>query len=140
MNGKDAVRADFDLDTGKLRAQTAIDTGKPFFYVVEANASRDRLVVADNQDRVLVYSLDGQQKGIIAGHWPKVSSISDLLTVRTERGELDLYDLANAQERTAYDFDSPVAFDGFSADGKRLVVLSSDQVIYVLNPMAKHGG
>ncbi len=129
----------FDLDTGKLRAEMTLDTGKHSFQVMSAIATSDRLVIADNQDRVLVYSLDGQQKGIIAGHSPEASSNSDLLTVRTERGELNLYDLANVQKRTAYDFDSPVAFDGFSADGKRLVVLSSDQVIYVLDPMAKHG-
>jgi WD40 repeat protein len=117
-----------------------LDTGKHSFQIMAAMATPDRLIVADNQNRVLVYSLDGQEKGTVMGHSPEVSSMSDLLTVRTERGELELYDLSNVQKRTSYDFDSPVACDGFSEDGKRLVVLTSDQVIYVLDPAAKRAG
>ena len=127
----------FDLDSGKLRAEMTLDTGKHSFQVMGAIATSDRLVVADNQHRVLVYSLDGQEQGTIMGHSPEVSSSSDLVTVRTERGELELYDLTSVKKRTTYDFDSLVAFNRFSADGKRLVVLTSDQVVYVLDPVAK---
>jgi WD40 repeat protein len=127
----------FDLDSGKLRAEMTINSGKHSFQISAAMATADCLVIADNQNRVLVYSFEGEPKGTIAGHSPEVSSKSDLLTVRTEPGELELYDLANAKQRTAYDFDSPVACNGFSADGKRFVVLTSDQVIYVLDPTAK---
>ena len=126
-----------DLDTGKLRTEMTLDTGKHSFQIMAAIATSDRLIVADNQNRVLVYSFDGQEKGTVMGHSPEVSSGSDLLTVRTERGELELYDLSNVQKRSSYDFESPVAFDGFSQDGKRLVVLTSDQVIYVLDPAAR---
>lgn len=122
-----------DLDTGKLRAEMTLDTGKHSFQIVAAIATADRLVIADNQNRVLVYSLDGEQKGIVPGHAPEVSSGSDLLTVRTQADQLELYDLANVQKRTAYDFGSPVACAGFNANGTRLVVLTSDQVIYVLD-------
>ncbi|MGO9306339.1 MAG: hypothetical protein ACLP3R_21995, partial [Candidatus Korobacteraceae bacterium] len=97
----------------------------------------DRLVAADDQNRVLVYSFDGRLKGTIAGHSPEISAKGDLLTVRTERGELELYDLANVQKRATYDFSSRVAFNGFSADGKRLLVLTSDQVVYTLEATAK---
>jgi WD40 repeat protein len=126
----------FDLPTGKLRAQVPIDTGKNSFVVRDAISAADRLVLADNHDRVLVYSFDGQLKGTITGHYPEVSAKSGLLTVRTERGELELYDLASMQKRATYDFSSRVAFNGFSGDGKRLLVLTADQVVYVLDPAA----
>ncbi len=126
-----------DLDTGETRAQLAFDTGNHSFQVVEAIGSLDRLVAADDQNRVLVYSFDGRLKGTIAGHSPEISAKGDLLTVRTERGELELYDLANVQKRATYDFSSRVAFNGFSADGKRLLVLTSDQVVYTLEATAK---
>ncbi len=100
-------------------------------------ATADRLVIADNQNRVLVYGFDGQAKGTIAGHSPEVSPQSDLLTVRTEQGELELYDLSNVQKRATYDFKSRVAFNGFSGDGKRLLALTADQVVYVLDTSAK---
>lgn len=129
----------FDLDSGKLRAQLALDTGKHSFQVVEATATADRLIIADNQNRVLVYSFDGQLKGTITGHSPEIAAKADLATVRTERGELELYDLATMQKRTTYDFSSRVAFNGFSEDGKRLLVLTADQVVYVLDPSAADG-
>jgi len=123
-----------DLDTGRTRAQLTFDTGNHSFQVIEAIASSDRLVVADNQNRVLVYGFDGQLKGTITGHSPEISAKADLLAVQTERGELELYDLANFQKRATYDFNSRVAFNGFSADGTRLLVLTSDQVVYTLDP------
>ena len=124
----------FELSTGKLRAEMAFDTGKHSFQVVQAIASTDRLVIADDQNRVLVYSLDGQLKGTISGHAPEVSPAADLMAVKTESGELELYDLADMQKRDTYDFKSRVAFDGFSGDGKRLLVLTADQVVYTLDP------
>ncbi len=129
----------FDLSTGQLRQDVAVDTGKYSFWVRTATATTDRLIIVDNQNRVLVYSFDGQLKGTIAGHSPEVSAKADLLTVRTESGELELYDLSNLQKRATYDFGTRVAFNGFSDDGKRLLVLTADQVVYWLDPAAKEG-
>jgi len=89
------------------------------------------------QKRVLVYSFDGQLKGTIAGHNPRVSASADLVTVHTESGELELYDLIQLTKRATYDFQSRVAFNGFSADGKRLLVLTSDQTVLILDTAAK---
>ena len=118
-----------DLDNGKVRAEMAFDTGKHSFQVVEATATQDRLIVADNQRRVLVYSFDGQLKGMIAGRAPEVSTSADLLTVKAEAGQLELYSLSDLQRRNTYEFPSRIAFNGFSRDGKRLLVLTADQVV-----------
>ena len=123
----------FNLETGKLRAQMAIDTGKNSFSIRDPIATGDRLVLADSQHRVLVYSLAGEQKGVIAGNHPEVSSEADLMTVHTERNHLELYDLATLQPRAVYDFTMPVVFNGFSGDGKRMLVLTSDQVVYTFD-------
>ncbi len=127
----------FDLDTGKLRVEFGFDTGRHSFQAVEAIATADRVVMADDQKRVLVYSFDGQLKGTIAGHNPKVSASADLVTVHTENGELELYDLSQVTKRATYDFQSRVAFNGFSADGTRLLVLTSDQTVFILDTAAK---
>jgi len=66
-----------------------------------------------------------------------VSPKADLLTVRTGTGELELYDLAGLRKQCTYDFGSRVAFNAFSGDGKRLLVLTSDQTVYTINPAAK---
>jgi len=130
----------FDLDSGKQRAELAVDTGKRSFRILQAIATADRLALAtdtEEQKRVLVYTLDGELKTTITGHALELAAKTDLLTVKTERGELELYDLSTAQKRATYSFNSAVAFDGFSGDGKRLLVLTSDQVVYVLDPSAK---
>jgi hypothetical protein len=123
-----------DLDTGTVRADLVISTGKESFRVKRGVASRDRLIVADNQNRVLVYSFDGQLVGTVAGHSPEISAKADRMTVRTESGKLELYDLRTVQLRNTFDFGCRVSFNGFSADGSRLLVLTADQVVYTLNP------
>jgi WD40 repeat protein len=126
-----------DLDAGKVRSQMTFDTGKHSFQLAAAMATKDRLVVADDQNRVLIYAFDGELKGTIVGHAPEISAKADLLTVKTESGELELYDLANMRKRNTYDFPNRVAFNAFSEDGNRLLVLTGDQVVYVLDPAGK---
>jgi WD40 repeat protein len=126
----------FDLSSGKLRSEFAFDTGKHSFQIEQAMATRDRVIITDDQGRVLVYSPDGQLKGTIAGSAPELSISADLMTVHTESGELELYDLATMQKRNAYAFPSDIAVNAFSGDGKRLLVLTADQTVYMLDPAA----
>jgi hypothetical protein len=42
--------------------------------------------------------------------------------------------LVEVRKRATYDFSNRVAFNAFSGDGKRLLVLTSDQVVYMLDP------
>jgi hypothetical protein len=46
---------------------------------------------------------------------------------------LALYDLASMEFRREYSFSSPVAFNQFSQDGKRLLVLTANQAAYQLD-------
>lgn len=107
--------------------------------MVAAIASNDRLAIADNQNRVLVYSLDGQQKGTITGRAAEVAPKADLITVRVDNDTIELYDLASLQKRASYAFNNRVSFNGFNGDGTRLLVLTADQQVYILNPNAVDG-
>jgi len=128
-----------DLDSGRLRFKIAIDTGKNSISVADMNAAGDRLVLADNKNRLLVYGLDGQLKGTVLGTRPAISSAANLMTARTQSGELTLYDLQTLQTCAVYNFDSRVAFSGFSGDGKRLLVMTANQAVYLLDTTAKVG-
>ncbi len=123
----------FDLDTGKAKGDVFIDTGKGSFYPIQAQAIGNSLIVSDNKKRVLVYSMSGQIEGTIAGHSPVVSLPSQLMTVLTERRALELYELPSLKRRCIYEFNHPVSFSQFSEDGKRLLVLTSDQAVYTLD-------
>lgn len=125
-----------DLDTGKRRGSMAVDTGKNSFHPHDITAAGDRLVLADDKNRVLVYSLAGQQQATIVGIYPEIAPKSQLLSVRTDRSVLTLYELSTLKQRAVYDFGARIAFNGFSADGKRLLVLTADQTVYVLDTTA----
>jgi len=123
----------FDLDTGMLKGSVFIDTGKNSFLPTHAEAIGNSLIVSDNKNRVIVYSMSGQGQGTIAGHRPVVSLRSQLMTLVTASRTLELYDLPSLKRRCVYEFKKPVSLAEFSQDGTRLLVLTSDQVVYTLN-------
>jgi tricorn protease-like protein len=119
-----------DLSSGKTIAKITIDTGKESFEIEQAMASDDSLVVADNYNRALVYSFTGEQKGVLFGTHVAICAQSHLLSLRTDRGEMAIYDLRSLEQRTVYDFASRIAFSG---DGKRLLVLTAEQTVYIFD-------
>jgi hypothetical protein len=44
-----------------------------------------------------------------------------------------IYDLRSLEQRTVYDFASRIAFSAFSGDGKRLLVLTAEQTVYIFD-------
>jgi WD40 repeat protein len=128
-----------DLDSGKQRFAMAIDTGKGSFRISDMIATPDRLVVADSNNRLLVFSSKGTPIGTVIGSHPQVSLTGNLMTARTQTGELTLYDLQTLHPRAVHNFDSRVAYSAFSAGGKRLLVLSANQTIYLLDTAANEG-
>ncbi|HEY0170083.1 MAG TPA: M48 family metalloprotease [Pyrinomonadaceae bacterium] len=127
-----------DARTGKAAGALLVETGKGSFRIEDMFAAGDWLVVSDTSNRVLLYSLGaGEQRGKFFGRAPAVSKSAGLLSVETERGQLTLFDLSTGERRDRYDFSSPVSLAHFSDDGKRLLVLTADQTVYVLDLAAK---
>ena len=123
-----------DARTGKPYGSLLVETGKGSFRIADAFAAGDWLVVADTSNRVLLYSVStGEQKGKFFGRAPAVSKAAGLLAVETERGQLTVYDLASGERRDQFTFGGPVSLAHFSADGRRLFVLTADQTAYVLD-------
>jgi len=123
-----------DLRTGKPLGQLMIETGKGSFRVKEVFTAGDWVILADNENRVVVYSLaDGHQAGKVFGKRPSVSVASNLLCVETEESVLAVYDLATFEKREQFTFASPVSLTRFSADGKRLFVLTANQTMHHLD-------
>jgi WD40 repeat protein len=127
-----------DARTGKPAGTLLVETGKGSFRITDMFAAGDYLVVSDTSNRVLLYSLStGEQKGKYFGRAPSISKAAGLLSVETERGQLTLFDLSTGERRDRFDFSAPVSLAHFSDDGKRLLVLTADQTVYVLDLAAK---
>jgi len=125
---------DVDARTGMASGAVLVDTNKRSFTITSALAAGDWLILTDNSNRVLVYSISsGEEKGHIFGHSPVVSLATGMLEVENEPGQLILYDLATMNRRDAYTFSDRVVLSQFSADGKRLFVLTAGQVTYLLD-------
>lgn len=122
---------------GKLVGEFAIDTGQGSFSVREALPAGKWVVVADNNNRALVYSLDGRLTGRFFGANPSVSS--EALALTAQSGTLEVYDLATLAKRGELVFGTPLAFYQFVDNGSRLFAVTEDQTAYLLDiSQAKH--
>ena len=129
-----------DAQTGRTTGKLLVETGKGSFRIADVFVAGEWLVIADTENRVLVYALkDGEQKGKFFGNRPAVSKASNLLSVENESGQLTVYDLSTMERRDQFTFSGPVSLTQFSPDGRRLFVLTANQTAYVLNlaPAAK---
>jgi WD40 repeat protein len=123
-----------DAHTGKYLGGVIIDTNKGSFFAEIAFAAGNSVVIGDNENRILIYSLaTGQQTGAGFGHSAIVSPVSGLVAVENEAGQILLCDLATMEKRDEFRFNSPVSMKRFSDDGKRLFVLTAAQTAYVID-------
>jgi WD40 repeat protein len=123
-----------DAQTGRTTGKLLVETGKGSFRIADVFVAGEWLVIADTENRVLVYALKGgEQKGKFFGNRPAVSKTSNLLSVENESGQLTVYDLSTMERRDQFTFSGPVSLTQFSPDGKRLFVLTASQTAYVLN-------
>lgn len=117
-------------ELGKL----VIETGKGSFRLEQVYASGDLVLVADSENRILLYSLKtGEQKGRVFGDYGTVSPNGKLLCVTNESGKLNIYDLTTMQSIEQFVFTSSVTLAEFSEDGKKLIVLTSNQTAHVFD-------
>jgi len=123
-----------DMKTNNLTGKLVVKTGKGSIRVREFLAGGDWAVIGVRGDRVLTYSFrSGTEVGHVFGTDPKLSIASNQLAVTSANGDIQIYDLASTTLKHQYKFPIPVAFKQFSADGKRLFVLTRDQTVFVLD-------
>jgi WD40 repeat protein len=119
-----------DLPTGKRVAGMIVDTGKGSFKIVSGYAAGKWVGIADTDGRIRIYELpNGEQKGVVFGGRFALSPTAGLLSVENQPGEIDLYRLPSLEKQGQLIFSSPIAMQAFSEDGKRLCVLTQDQIV-----------
>jgi WD40 repeat protein len=126
-----------DPASGNLRGQLLIDTGKGSFRVTRTFAEGDWILVADGENRTRVYSLStGEQKAILFGTFSTVSTAAGILLIENESGQIDVYDLKSLEKRNQLTFSYHISAWAFSADGKRLFILTANQTAYIFDTQA----
>lgn len=116
---------------GKLRAEFAVDTGNRSFTIHRVFPAGNWMVIEDNKNRSLVYSLGGKLIGRAFGSRPAVSS-DGKLALETQPGTLEIYSLDSVAERETFSFGAPLAFYEFVENGSELFAVTADQAAYLL--------
>ncbi|MBZ5548774.1 MAG: M48 family metalloprotease [Acidobacteriia bacterium] len=123
-----------DLRTNALLGKLLVKTNKGSVHILDFSAAGDWAVVGVRGNRVLTYSFrSGSEVGHVFGTDPLLSAAARQFAVTAANGDVQTYDLATTTLQRQYKFPTPVAFKQFSADGKRLFVLTRDQTAYVLD-------
>jgi WD40 repeat protein len=119
---------------GTALSGVVIHTGKYSFTPEHADAVGDSLIVTDNRNRVLVYSLaSGEVRQRLFGSQPRLSPDGERLCLANGRGQLALYDLRSLKQTAEFSLAAPVSSHEFSGDGKKMLVLTDDQTVVVLD-------
>jgi WD40 repeat protein len=126
-----------ELRTGNVLGKLLVDTGKGSFRLRGAQAAGDWVLLPDNENRTLVYSLStGEKKATLFGSRSVISTAAGLLAIENESGQLDIYALQGFEKSTQLNFSSNISVVTFSEAGDRLFVLTSDQTAYILDSTA----
>lgn len=123
-----------DAQTGKTSGGVLAQIDSPPEEFDSAFSEGDWLVLAKDGQRVFVFSISsGQQILKLFGWRPTINAATTTLCLSTLTNRLTTYDLKTGEKLRNYDFKSGVAFAHFSPDGQRLLVLTEDQLVYVLD-------
>ena len=123
-----------DVRQNRVSAKLLVKTNKGSFKAERVYLDGDWLIVSASNNQVMTYSLaTGEEKGHFFGIRPLSSSAAKLLAIENQTGEVALYDHTTGQLRHRYVFGEPVSLTSFSADGKRLLVLTASQALYIFD-------
>lgn len=123
-----------DSHSGAITGGAILTTGNFSFVPKDVQAVAGWLVVEDNTNRVLVYSIStGEQVARWFGNSPQISRNGRRLSLANGRGHLSVYDLQSLKQVSDLYFANPISMQAFSGDGAKLLVLTNDQTAYELD-------
>lgn len=94
----------------------------------------DTLFLLKDGIRVSLFSLsDGALKAKLVGNKPAANGVSGLLALNEGAGKLAVYDARTGAKLDQLLFPEQIAYSHFSDDGKRLFVLTQNQLAFVMD-------
>ncbi|HUL15956.1 MAG TPA: hypothetical protein VLV88_08165 [Terriglobales bacterium] len=123
-----------DAQTGKSLGGVLVQEGIGPQSFDSAFSEGDVLVLWKDSERVFLYSLrDGKLKGRMYGSHPAASATTNLVAVDRGSGLLEIFDGKTGAKLDEERFSQNIAYMHFSADGKRLLVLTEYQRVYIVD-------
>lgn len=123
-----------DPNTGEVKGQFLLETGDRSFAPDYVRSTGDYLIVNDNRNRVLVYSMSsGELISRFFGSYPAVSAESKQISIENSPGRVTLYDIQSGKETGRLAFSHSVVLMRFMEKGAKLFVVTSDQTAYLFD-------
>jgi hypothetical protein len=134
LDKEDTFFGVLDARSGDSLGGVLIQVGSgPLSYDAAYSVGNALFLIKDGK-RVSLYSLqDGSLKARFVGGMPVASASAGLFAIEEGPGRLVFYDLASAAKLDDQLFPDAIAYTHFSADGRRLLVLTRHQVAYILD-------
>jgi hypothetical protein len=137
LKAGDAYLEVLDLETGRLVGRLLVNTGRDSFRIRTVSSSRDAVTVVDRNNQVFVHSLaSGARRGAAFGQFAVPSDAAGLVCVQNEPTEVDCYDATSMEHQAEIRLAASVRVIRFSDDGKRLLIVTSDQMAKVFDTAA----
>lgn len=123
------------LSTGKVRGGVEIDTHENAFRISGIWAAGDYVLVSDSFGRQTAYSLGdhrliGRIVGRVVGF---IAAPQPIVVIEPGHGRLQFYDPTRLIPLDELTFSRALSLIRFTSDGKRLFVVKSDQVAYLID-------
>jgi len=124
----------YDAFDNKSVGTVLLETGKGSFDIESGFSEGNWLVLRDDNNRVLVYSIkDGDLRHRFFGAKAAMNPRGNQIAIENYPGEVTMYDLSTGNQQARLRFKTAAAFTRFSLDGKRLLVLTAGQVAYAFD-------
>jgi hypothetical protein len=123
-----------DARSAKPVGGVLVQQGSGPFSYESAFSVADALFLVKDGKRVSEYSLSsGNRLAQLVGGMPSASSQNGLFAIEEGQGRLCIHGLATAAKLDEHPFRDAIDYTRFSADGKRLLVMTTHQVAYILD-------
>lgn len=123
-----------DANAGRPVGNLLVETGKGSFDLEWGVSDGNWLVLHDSHNRILVYSInEGTLLQRFFGSDATINPVRNLIAIENYPGELTCYNLVSGDTESRLTFGTSTSFSRFSSDGKKLFVLSGDQIAYAFD-------
>jgi WD40 repeat protein len=123
------------LSTGKVQGSIEIDTHEHAFWIWDVWSAGDYILISDSLGRQTVYSMStGQMVGRVIGKALAFAAAPQpVVLIEPGRGRLQFFDPTRISPREELAFSRGLSLVRLTTDGKKLFVVKSDQVAYLID-------
>jgi hypothetical protein len=122
-----------DAKSGTRLSAFILKSNNGSLHFLRVKANQKWAVAQASRDQLIAYAIPSVEEQMQFFGSDPVLSTSGLLAFDNDKREVTLFDLATSEQRQQYVFSQPVVCKIFSADGKRLLIFTADQTVYLLD-------